>query len=386
MRILFIKEKRSATGVEGAAKYLLYLCKYFNQRKINYLILYNDKDQYYELLLKNEIKVKYVKFKINSPKNIFLILRFKRFIKNILKKNYFTHISVHFVGLHLLLPKRKKIPYISFLHAPNIENKKKIFKFSNLINFKEIIKKLYFKFLYNNFSKADLVLCGSMGTKNTAIDHFNVPEKKIIMHKYGVIDYSHEKILSFREEFNIDKKSKVIISVGRETIDKGVLDFCEVAKILASDELKFIFLGGFRDYKFHTKLVQDYGKYVIFTGMREDVNSFYKYSNLHLFLSHREALGGNAILESLSFGLPLVTWNTIGVNEVLINNFNGLMCDKGKIDQVVKSVNRLLNDETLYNKISANCKIDFNEKYSINQNGERILEIFKKSLKNNLSN
>ena len=39
MRILFIKEKRSATGIEGAAKYLLYLCKYFNQRKINYLIL-----------------------------------------------------------------------------------------------------------------------------------------------------------------------------------------------------------------------------------------------------------------------------------------------------------------------------------------------------------
>ena len=238
---------------------------------------------------------------------------------------------------------------------------------------------MYFKFLYNNFSKADLVLCGSMGTKNTAIDQFDVHEKKIIMHKYGVIDHSHEKILSFREEFNIDKKSKVIISVGRETIDKGVLDFCEVAKILASDELKFIFLGGFRDYKFHTKLVQDYGKYVIFTGMREDVNSFYKYSNLHLFLSHREALGGNAILESLSFGLPLVTWNTIGVDEVMINNYNGLMCEKGKIDQVVKSVNRLLNDETLYNKISANYKIDFNEKYSINQNGKRILEIFQKN-------
>ena len=342
MRILFIKEKRSATGIEGAAKYLLYLCKYFNQRKINYLILYNDKDQYYELLLKNKIKVKYVKFKINSPKNIFLIFRFKRFIKNILKKNYFTHISV--------------------------------------------IKKLYFKFLYNNFSKADLVLCGSMGTKSTAIDHFNVPEKKIIMHKYGIIDYSHEKILSFREEFNIDKKSKVIISVGRETIDKGVLDFCEVAKILASDELKFIFLGGYRDFEFHKKLVQNYGNYVIFTGMREDVNSFYKYSDLHLFLSHREALGGNAILESLSFGLPLVTWNTIGVNEVLINNFNGLMCEKGKIDQVVKSVSLLLSNKTLYDKISANCKIDFNEKYSINQNGEKILEIFKKSLKNNLSN
>jgi len=377
MRILFIKEKRSVSGIEGVAKFLLYLCKYFNHHKINYLILYNGKDQYYDLLLKYKIKVKYVKFKINSPKNIFKILRFKKFIKNIIKKKYFTHISVHFVGLHLLLPKRKKIPYISFLHAPVVENKKKTYKFKNLINLNEIIKRLYFKFFYNNFSKADLVLCGSTGAKNTAIEYFNVPEKKIIMHKYGMTDFSDEKILSFREEFNIDKKSNVIISVGRETIDKGVLDFCEVAKILASDELKFIFLGGFRDFEFHKKLVQDYGKYVIFAGMREDVNSFYKYSNLHLFLSHRESLGGNAVLESLSFGLPLVTWNTIGVNEVLIHNYNGLMCEIGKIDQVVKSVQLLLNNKSLHNRISSNCKIDFNKKYSINKNGERILEIFK---------
>tara|TARA_B100000989_G_C19532806_1_gene471084 strand:- start:199 stop:1338 length:1140 start_codon:yes stop_codon:yes gene_type:complete len=378
MRILFIKEKRSSTGIEGSAKYLLYLCKYFNQLKINYLVFYNDKDQYYQLLLKNKIKVKYVKFKINSPKNIFLILRFRRFVKNILKKNLFTHISVHFVGLHLLLPKRKNIQYISFLHAPNVKNEKKNYEFKNFLNIKKVIKKLYFRFFYNNFSKADLVLCGSKGSKNTALEHFKVPQEKILMHKYGIIDYSDEKILSFREELNIDKNSKVIISVGRETIDKGVLDFCKVAKILASDKLKFIFLGGFRDYELHKKLVQDYGKYVNFIGMREDVNSFYKYSDLHLFLSHREALGGNVILESLSFGLPLVTWNTIGVNEVMINNYNGLMCEIGKIDQVVKSVNLLLNDKGLYNKISTNCKIDFNEKYSINQNGKRILEIFEK--------
>ena len=377
MRILFIKEKRSKTGIEGAAKYLLYLCMYLNEHRINYLILYNDKDQYYNLLKKNNIKVKYVKFKVNSPKNFFKILRFRRFIKKILKKNYFTHISVHFVGLHMLLPRKKRIPYISFLHGPVIEKKIKS-NFSNYINIKSIIKKIYLKYFINDFSKADIVLCGSKGIKDNVIDYFKVPKKKAIIHKYGIIDYSKEKISNFRQEFDIDEKSKVIISVGRETIDKGVLEFCEVAKTLASNKIKFIFLGGFRDLNFHNQLVRKYGNYVVFTGMREDINSFYKYSDIHLFLSHREGLGGNVMLESLSFGLPLVTWNVIGVNEVLINNYNGLMSEYGDINHILQSVELLLNNKSLYNKISLNCKEDFSKKYSINQNGERILDIFRK--------
>ena len=383
MKILFIKEKRSLTGIEGISKYLFYLCKYFNEKKINYLILYNDKDEFYNFALRNDIKIKYVKFRINSPKNIFIILRFRKFINKILNRNYFTHISVHFVGLHLLLPSKKKISYISFLHAPFVEKKKKI-NLKDFFNFKDIIRKLYLKFFINKFSKADYVLCGSIASKNSALNYYKIPEKKIVEHRYGVVDFSKENIKNFREEFDLNDKCKVIISVGRETVDKGVLDFCQVAKILASDNLKFFFLGGFRDLEFHKKLVKEYGKYVIFTGMREDINSFYKYSDLHLFLSHREALGGNAMLESLSFGLPLVTWNTIGVNEVLINNYNGLMYEFGKIDQVIEGVKLLINDKLLYSKISSNCKIDFTKKYSIDQNGKKILEIFKKNLRNNL--
>ena len=52
--------------------------------------------------------------------------------------------------------------------------------------------------------------------------------------------------------------------------------------------------------------------------MKSNVNEYYKVADLMLFLSHRES-GSTVLIESMNFGLPIVAWDTIGVNEMVLN-------------------------------------------------------------------
>ena len=95
MKILFIKEKRSPSGIEGIANYLLHVCSELNRLGIAYLLIYNSKDQFYTQLLKNNINVRIVDLPLNSPRNMFQpqrVLETQNLFHNIIKKENITHL------------------------------------------------------------------------------------------------------------------------------------------------------------------------------------------------------------------------------------------------------------------------------------------------------
>ena len=72
MKILFLKDKRSPSGIEGSATYLLRVCKILNKIQIPYLVLYNGKeDVYFKEMKKNKINIKFFEFPKETPKNFF---------------------------------------------------------------------------------------------------------------------------------------------------------------------------------------------------------------------------------------------------------------------------------------------------------------------------
>ena len=56
------------------------------------------------------------------------------------------------------------------------------------------------------------------------------------------------------------------------------------------------------------------------------------------------------------FGLPLVTWNIIGVNEMFKNGLQGKMRNFGDITGIIKDVEEILDDNTVYKKLSIESK------------------------------
>ena len=234
---------------------------------------------------------------------------------------------------------------------------------------------MYKKHIVYSFSKAKNVVCPSIAAKNTASKCFLVPENKIKINKYGLKKINPSDCKDIKKELGFKPTDKVILSAGRETKSKGVEDFCNVALSLKSrTNYKFVFLGGYRDKKYHDYLIEKYGDVVYFMGMREDIYDFYKSADLFLFLSHRES-AGLVLAEAMFFSIPLIAWNIIGVNEMFMNARNGYLCEFSNIKEVTNNVVKVLENKELYEDFSK-ASLKDSSNHEIEKSVENLINLF----------
>lgn len=380
MKILFIKEKRSESGLEGIAVYLLNLCIEFNRLGVDYLVLYNSRDLFYKKMQENNVKVKLVDLPPSSAFNLFNkyldVIKVRKLIHSIVLKEKITIINVHFPHLLNYVRKSWGIPIFAHWHGAFRENNKlEYFDREKILNPINFINNVYKKHFVFNFSSAKDVICPSIAAKNTAIKCFSVPEKKIKINNYGLKKINPNQHKDIKKELGFKRSDKIILSAGRETKSKGVEDFCKVAAAFKKNkQYKFIFLGGYRDQNYHDYLVKKYGDFVFFLGMREDINNFYKSTSLFLFLSHRES-AGLVLAEAMFFSIPIVAWDIIGVNEMFQNGINGFLCEFSNIDEVVSKIKKVLDNDETYKSFSHSSLIE-SKKHEIHQSAKGLISLF----------
>jgi glycosyltransferase involved in cell wall biosynthesis len=83
------------------------------------------------------------------------------------------------------------------------------------------------------------------------------------------------------------------------------------------------------------------------------------------------------LLEAMAGGCPIISIRSSGIDDVIINNFNGFKTLED-LDEWSNCVIKLLEDNTLLKKLSINAK-DFAKKYSI-ENLVIKLETFYKTI------
>ena len=379
MKLLFILEKRSKSGFDGVSRHLIYCCKELNKRKIDYLILYNAKDEMYKHTLRRNINITYLPFPAKSPKNIlhkrFIILNFRKLIKKIVDTNSITHIHVLNAYILDFLEKKWDIKITAHHFNAFIKNEPiKYFSLKLLLKPKLLFRNFYEKLITFNYKKADKVIAVSKAAKKTLIEKYIAQREKIEIIYNGVSDIRKKKNLNLRNKFGIKKSDKVVLSVGRITKAKGVEDFCEIAKKFKDkSNIKFIFVGTYSDQNYYKYIKNKYKNFVIFPGESFDVSSFYKISDIFLFLSHRDSFG-LVLVEAMYYKLPAIVWGVTGLSEVVTNNYNGYCCPFGKLNIVEKKLNYLLSNRIEYQRISANA---YNKKnmYTVSQHIDKFLKL-----------
>jgi glycosyltransferase involved in cell wall biosynthesis len=380
LKILFLKEQRSASGIEGVSSYLFNVCKELDCLNIEYLVLYNAKDIFYQKMIEGNINVQIFEYPSNSFVNMFRLFKINKTqegLHAIVKKENITHINVHFPYLLQFVKTEWRVPVIAHWHGAFETNAAiKFFYFKDVFSIRAVLNNFYRKYRLFNFDKADIVICAGQAAKNTAIYKFLVNKQKIILNMYGTPEIKIDEIKDIRQLLKVKKDHKLIISVGRETKAKGVEDFCKVAVKLCARNYKFIYLGGHRDQTYHDYLVKTYGDFVDFVGMKENVDEYYKAADLMLFLSHRES-APTVIFESMAFSLPIVGWDTVGVNELIINDYNGYCCPFTKINYVADKVEFILENNEVNKRISNNSHKSFQDNYIFKKHVQRLLFSFK---------
>lgn len=173
-------------------------------------------------------------------------------------------------------------------------------------------------------------------------------------------------------------KEKKIVSVGRLIEQKNHVLLINAFKKVHSK---------YPDYKLYIygegRLRTNLEKHINSLNMKEVIflpgnviNIHEKISNAEIFVlsSNYEGLS-NALLEAMTMGLPCISTNCSGIDEIIKDGFNGLLIPKGDEDLLTQSIIRLIEDIEIREKISRNA-FEFSKQFD----NEIIFEKWKETI------
>ncbi len=165
--------------------------------------------------------------------------------------------------------------------------------------------------------RADKIITVSKLMKRQLIEKYGIDAKKITV-VYNAIDLG--KYAKKRVQKPLDEK--IVLFVGRLTIQKGCCFFLEAAKgvLKAEPNARFIVVGtGDLLFELINKSIElGISANVSFTGFEEDVTSYYSIADLFVMPSVSEPFGLTAV-EAMACEAPVVISRQSGVSEVLKN-------------------------------------------------------------------
>jgi len=208
------------------------------------------------------------------------------------------------------------------------------------------------------------------------LSFFNFPNKKIIKIPNSI---EIKKIKDTANNQIVSNKLK-IITVARFYEKKKGLDLIEkISKVLIENNIDFSWtlVGRNSSLLFNKKFINDNKEYFyvkeeikntdeIFFP-HSDLIKIYKDNNVYVNLARIESFGVT-IIEALAAGLHVVSFNTKGANEILINNQNGFIVNEYSYEKMAKTLIDKFKDKS-FNKINVCKKI---MKYELETNTKLI--------------
>ena len=169
---------------------------------------------------------------------------------------------------------------------------------------------------------ADCIIAVSQYTKNVIVEHYGIEESKIMVVHNGIDPSEHRRALPLALSHVRAEGKKIVLFVGRLTIQKGADYFIKVAKrVLEFDPNVLFVISGAGDMEHQiVRLAADIGlgDKVLFAGFvrGEELMKLYRAADLYVMPSVSEPFGLTA-LEALSNGTPILVSKQSGVSEVL---------------------------------------------------------------------
>lgn len=155
---------------------------------------------------------------------------------------------------------------------------------------------------------------------------------------------------------NIDEIK--ILTVGRLASVKGYDLLVKAAKLLKENNYKFkwFVIGEGPEREEIEELITKYNlqKEVILLGVKSNPYPYMKRCDLYVQTSRKEGFG-LTVVEAKILGNVVVSTNFDTVNELLKDNFDGIIVDKDE-NGIYEGIKNLINNKSLYNKIKSNVE------------------------------
>ena len=206
---------------------------------------------------------------------------------------------------------------------------------------------LYDFILKEKLGKADKIeVIGNGSSNGIDVNHFDPAL------------FSDEANQTLKQQLGISKDDFVFVFVGRLVKDKGINELINAFKTLQLSNpqpLKLLLVGPLEQDL--DPLPQDVldeiekNENIISVGFQKDVRPYFAVSNCLAFPSYREGFP-NVVLQALAMGIPTLVSNINGCNEIVKENYNGLIFPPKDESSLLDSMEKILKND-LYNDIQA---------------------------------
>ena len=301
---------------------------------------------------------------------------FSNFAKKIILKHHnkikYYHFRSGYGGVSLNYAKTKNIYTIcdhTIAHPDivqyMIDNKGKY------PNKKILSKNNWWRNVTNDLNNSDHILVNSHFVKKTL--EFMGIKKKIDVIYTGVNKFFETK-KSFKKRFN---KKKKILYAGGITQRKGIYFIQEALKKIKNNNFELRIAGSISNYdkKKYELLFKDTRVKYLGNLNAKELKVEYKNSDIFLFPSLVEG-SAKVIFEAMSSGCAIITTPNSG--SIVKNKKNGILIETGNSSQIIKAINKLINNEKLIKIISKNNIKIINEKYKQSDYGKKLNNFYNK--------
>ena len=350
------------------------------------LFIYNKtniKNNNYKIILINKFLLNIVfffKYYLNINLSFFL----KPYVLYLKKKYNFDIWHFNFLNfkslilINALKNYNKKIKIIVTFHGADVQ-------IDRSINYGFRLNKKYDDLLQNTISKIDKFTYISAVIEKDLID-LGVKKEKLIYFPNSVDIKKFNKISS-------NKKDRVfnLITVARYAEKKKGFDL--IHKIAAGLKEKKI------DFKW--KIIGENSKFLLkdeffrsnanFFDLIENIDNIdeeyfphsslikhYKSSDLYLNLSRIESFGITYI-ESLASRVPIISFKSIGSNEVIVNGLNGFFIDENNLSSYIEKICYLNQNQNILISLKKNC-IESIKRFDLDLISNNLIKSYKELL------
>lgn len=199
------------------------------------------------------------------------------------------------------------------------------------------------------FENADKIIAVSHYTKNMVVNKYGIhPDKIEVVH--NAVDFDDHYVDAPR----ISEKDKIVLFLGRITLQKGPDYFVEMAKKVSEvvPEAKFVVAGsGDMEARMILRAAElGIGDKMLFAGFvrGDDITRAYKMADVYVMPSVSEPFGITP-LEAIKNGTPTIISKQSGVSEILTNT---IKVDFWDIDRMADVVAGVLKYSPLRNTMS----------------------------------
>lgn len=247
-------------------------------------------------------------------------------------------------------------------------------------------RKIYKSKFLKSCENANRIIAISEQTKKDIVHFFNIPEHKIDVVYQGCDPSFNKKpdeikLNEIKVKYNLP--DEFILNVGTIEERKNIFS---VIKSLNENKITIPLVIVGKKTAYYTKIREYISQHKMHNQILfyhdvpfKDLPGFYQLSDIFIYPSLFEGFG-IPILEAISSGIPVIT-NKEGCFKEAAGEYS-LLIDAQNSDEIAHSINRVLNDTELRNKMTLKSS-DYNKMFSEENINKNLIHVYNKALEAN---